>query len=48
MTQAKRPNGLTAVLKQEIMLQVNRDLRDIGMISEEMYRQANIKIINGT
>lgn len=48
MTQANRPNGLTAVLKQEIMLQVNRELRDIGMISEEMYRQANIKIINGT
>lgn len=35
-------------LKKEIMLQVNQRLLDIGMISKEIYRQAKIKIVNGT
>lgn len=48
MTANNQPDILTVTLKKEIMLQVNQRLFDIGMISEEMYQQAKIKIVDGT
>lgn len=48
MAVSNQPDILTVTLKKEIMLQVNQRLFDIGMISEEMYQQAKIKIVDGT
>ena len=35
-----------AVLKKEVMLQINQSLFDRGVISTEVYEQAKIKIVN--
>lgn len=48
MTATNQTETWTVELKKEIMLQVNQRLFDTGMISEEIYRQAKIKIVNGT
>lgn len=47
MTAADQADILRAALKKEIMLQVNQRLFDTGMISEQLYRQAKIKIVDG-
>lgn len=48
MAATNRTETWKVELKKEIMLQVNQRLLDTGMISEEIYRQAKIKIVNGT
>lgn len=48
MAATNQADLLTVTLKKEIMLQVNQRLFDTGMISEELYQQAKIKIVDGT
>lgn len=48
MTATNQNETWTVELKKEIMLQVNQRLLDTGVISEELYRQAKVKIVNGT
>lgn len=40
--------SLEPELKKEIMLQINRRLYDTGVISQEVYQRANLKIVSGT
>lgn len=48
MSAAKQQEILAVALKKEIMLQINQRLFCAGVISEDVYEQAKIKIVNGT
>ena len=48
MTTAGTHEALAVALKKEIMLQINLSLFEKGVISKQVYEQAQIKIVNGT
>ncbi|MDM8237844.1 hypothetical protein QUW63_01845 [Pseudoflavonifractor phocaeensis] len=48
MTTANQKEILAVALKKEIMLQINQRLFLMGIISEEVYQQAQEKIVTGT
>ena len=48
MTTANQKEILAVALKKEIMLQINQQLFLMDMISEEVYQQAQEKIVTGT
>lgn len=48
MTTAGTHEAQAVALKKEIMLQINLSLFEKGVISKQVYEQAQIKIVNGT